>query len=417
MSRFDETWHRLREWTNGQAPSERMAAQILSEEGYEGIDPSHPLGGRDGGRDAHCTKDGKSWIMGVYFPRGQQTIGEITAKFKEDLAKARTHSPGGFVFVTNQELTLSERATLSALGKETTIELYHLERITLVLDKPVMAPVRKQFLDIDAGPLPIQVELKIGGPARYFTDSEGARERYITNVSDQQRKKLEKEAEPPANRFGIKPVQIDITHAAMYGSPPPVPRNAEQVEQGLQEWADRVRDNWESSESYLAARAWAPLQFELQNVGEVFLNAVQVIITIDNAFGVAWKGEEAFEFDECIEPFVKPTRSPYFAPPMPNLSGLRTRDYPISWKNVDEQGQVEITIDLQYLRPHPTWRSDRGDLVVFVLEEDVRSLTAEWTITAQGYGNFFSGPPVEISVENSPFAETLIEMHKAAGSG
>lgn len=43
--RQDETWHRLREWTSGQTPSERLAAQLLAEEGYSEIDPSHPLGG------------------------------------------------------------------------------------------------------------------------------------------------------------------------------------------------------------------------------------------------------------------------------------------------------------------------------------------------------------------------------------
>ena len=51
-SRWDETWHRLRDWTNGQAPSERLAAQILLSVGYTGLDPSHPLGGKDGMKDA-----------------------------------------------------------------------------------------------------------------------------------------------------------------------------------------------------------------------------------------------------------------------------------------------------------------------------------------------------------------------------
>jgi hypothetical protein len=36
MLRTDETWHRLREWTNGQAPSERLASQILAHEGFVG---------------------------------------------------------------------------------------------------------------------------------------------------------------------------------------------------------------------------------------------------------------------------------------------------------------------------------------------------------------------------------------------
>ncbi len=51
-TRDDETWHRLREWTKGQTPSERLAAQILIHEGLIDLDPSHPLGGKDGGKDA-----------------------------------------------------------------------------------------------------------------------------------------------------------------------------------------------------------------------------------------------------------------------------------------------------------------------------------------------------------------------------
>ena len=41
-----ETWHRLLEWDKGQAPSERLAALLLANEGFKNVDPSHPLGGR-----------------------------------------------------------------------------------------------------------------------------------------------------------------------------------------------------------------------------------------------------------------------------------------------------------------------------------------------------------------------------------
>ena len=37
--RQDETWHRLREWTYRQTPSERLAAHVLLAEGYTGLDP------------------------------------------------------------------------------------------------------------------------------------------------------------------------------------------------------------------------------------------------------------------------------------------------------------------------------------------------------------------------------------------
>jgi hypothetical protein len=146
--RWDETWHRLLEWTNGQGPSERLAAQILLHEGFTELDPSHPLGGKDGSKDAICMREGHRWVMAVYFPRGQLPFNDISKKFLADLQGGRDNQAEGFAFVTNQELRLSERQDLLANwpGK---IELYHLERLTAILDSPDMHAVRKQFLGID----------------------------------------------------------------------------------------------------------------------------------------------------------------------------------------------------------------------------------------------------------------------------
>jgi len=149
-NRYDETWHRLREWTKGQTQSERLAAQILINQDFLDVDPSHPLGGRDGGKDALAKKDGKRFAMAVYFPRGQKPIQNIGKKFRADLKAARGNSIDGFAFVTNQELTLGQRETLRKSTKTIVIELYHLERITTILDSPPMAKVREQFLEIAA---------------------------------------------------------------------------------------------------------------------------------------------------------------------------------------------------------------------------------------------------------------------------
>jgi hypothetical protein len=148
--RYDETWHRLLEWTKGQTPSERLAAQILIHEGFSSLDPSHPLGGRDGGTDAIATKDGMRFAMAVYFPRGKQTFTAIRQKFESDLAGARDNTAIGIAFVTNQELTLGQREEIGELAGPTFVALYHLERITAILDAPEMAEVREQFLDIEA---------------------------------------------------------------------------------------------------------------------------------------------------------------------------------------------------------------------------------------------------------------------------
>lgn len=159
-NRFDETWHRLREWTAGQTPSERLAAQILIREGFSSVDPSHPLGGPDGGRDALADRQGKRFAMAVYFPRGQQNFRAIKQKFEADVEGVRPNSIEGIAFVTNQELTLSQREAFDKLAEPISVELYHLERITTILDAPEMARVREQFLGIEADPTP---SINLGG--------------------------------------------------------------------------------------------------------------------------------------------------------------------------------------------------------------------------------------------------------------
>jgi hypothetical protein len=149
-NRWDETWHRLREWTNGQAHSERLAAQVLIDEGFDGIDPSHPLGGKDGGKDALSSKQGKKWVMAVYFPRGQKDFAEIRTKFEGDLSGVLKNNASGIAFVTNQEIRLAEREELRLLAGAIELDLFHLERITATLDKPGMAGVRHQFLRIES---------------------------------------------------------------------------------------------------------------------------------------------------------------------------------------------------------------------------------------------------------------------------
>ncbi|WP_019498588.1 hypothetical protein [Pseudanabaena sp. PCC 6802] len=147
--RWDETWHRLREWTSGQGLSERLSAQVLLADGFSDLDPSHPLGGKDGGKDAMCSKDGQLWVMGVYFPSGQQSFACIKKKFLSDAKGARKNSAEGFVFVTNQELMLAERRDLANSATDIRTEIYHLERMTTILDTPAFASIRKQFLGID----------------------------------------------------------------------------------------------------------------------------------------------------------------------------------------------------------------------------------------------------------------------------
>lgn len=149
--RTDETWHRLLEWTRSSADAERLVAQVLHAEGFSDIDPSHPLGGRDGGVDIACTRGEDTYVAAVYFPRGQRAFSEVRAKFVEDFSKVDHTQENGFVFVANQELRLAERRELSDLVDGLHCEILHLERLASVLDRPEMHKVRVQFLGIQSG--------------------------------------------------------------------------------------------------------------------------------------------------------------------------------------------------------------------------------------------------------------------------
>jgi hypothetical protein len=146
--RSDETFHRLQQWTCGQTPSERLAAQILKADGYRDIDPIHPLAGPDGHRDAEATKDGKPWLMAAYFPNGQQPFSVIRKKVLHDAGGVTRRSAHGLAFVTNQYLTDGERTELrTAAGLP--LDLFHVERLVLALDSPPMRSLRRQYLSID----------------------------------------------------------------------------------------------------------------------------------------------------------------------------------------------------------------------------------------------------------------------------
>lgn len=145
----EETWHRLLEWDRGQASSERLAAVILSNDSFHNVDPSHPLGGKDGLKDMVLSYQGQKWIGAVYFPRGQQNFPTIKKKIIHDIEDVKKNYAHGLAFVTNQELRLSERTELSEISPEVDVQIYHLERISTLLNTPPFYGIRMEFLDIE----------------------------------------------------------------------------------------------------------------------------------------------------------------------------------------------------------------------------------------------------------------------------
>jgi hypothetical protein len=76
----------------------------------------------------------------------------VTVFRADDLEGAKTCGVSGIAFVTNQELRLAERENLLHAAVPLRTNIFHLERITGILDRPEMAAARKQFLRINSQP-------------------------------------------------------------------------------------------------------------------------------------------------------------------------------------------------------------------------------------------------------------------------
>jgi hypothetical protein len=87
--------------------------------------------------------------MAAYFPRGQQTLKEIEDKLIGDFEGVEKNEAHALAFVTNQELRLADRKALQQAA-DGIVEIFHLERLTAILDRPKMYGVREQFLSIAA---------------------------------------------------------------------------------------------------------------------------------------------------------------------------------------------------------------------------------------------------------------------------
>jgi hypothetical protein len=136
----------LSNWRYGQTMAERLSAGVLQIDGFGSVDPQHPLGGPDGRKDIICKRDEKLWVAAAYFPTGPKQFKEIRKKFLHDFEGMASNSADGFVFVTNQALTVGERQDLLATHSD--VEIYHLERLRHLLDQPKGCGIRLEYLRI-----------------------------------------------------------------------------------------------------------------------------------------------------------------------------------------------------------------------------------------------------------------------------
>jgi len=139
----------LSNWEKGSGDAERLCADLLRLDAFEDVDPQHPLGGPDGGKDILCSKDGNTFVAAVHFPREPITFAATTSKFASDIEASLKHNRNGFIFFTNQHLSVGERSTLEkmAAGKGKRCLIYHRERLRVTLDSPAGYGLRLRHLN------------------------------------------------------------------------------------------------------------------------------------------------------------------------------------------------------------------------------------------------------------------------------
>jgi hypothetical protein len=406
-ARIDETWHRLLDWTYGQAPSERLAALILDEEGYKDIDPSHPLGGKDGGRDGECLRDGNKWTWAVHFPRGQQDLNTTKTKLQDDIAVARKHDPAGIAFVTNQELRLAERRDLRLLGGDIEIELFHLERVATILDRPRMASIRQQYLKIGAGRPPMIVKASVAGTAVAFTDEDAVLNVLVDTYENQIRERSEK-AKQLGSGHPLSLVDFNVAgHYQSLGlreSPAPKVLSESEIEDDVQAFREVLETDWDWSRDYLAGAAWSGVKFTIENVETSFLNNVEIVLTFTGARGIDWAATDTFDLEKM--------QDRHWTPPgweMTSYVPSRLKDYPVTYDHNDD-GDLEVTITLTTLRPRKTWVSGDDDVVLMTRSDDIDDVTVTYTVTADGYNELFEGGPITIPVQRVSAFNTLADI-------
>jgi hypothetical protein len=122
---------------------ERMAADILNAQGYDGVEPMAPGGGADGGRDIRF-RDGEA--RGVAFVSLEKGIQD---KFKRDLAKY-TERDSLIALFCNVDVSPAVKLRLAkeAIAKDCRLEVFDLERLRSLLDTS-LKEIRRRYLGID----------------------------------------------------------------------------------------------------------------------------------------------------------------------------------------------------------------------------------------------------------------------------
>ena len=160
MSVIPTSDERLRTWLDSnQLARERLALAIIkTDKRFKDIQPRHPRGGPDGGRDIQAIYDSKKVFIAVGFLNSANDSDKdrrkTINKFKSDLKRAKKECKDlqNFVFITNVNLTITQKQKAMEHAKNEGIiylcDIYDRERIRIVLDSPDGFAIRYQYLGI-----------------------------------------------------------------------------------------------------------------------------------------------------------------------------------------------------------------------------------------------------------------------------
>jgi len=380
---------------------------------------------------------------------------------------AKAQGAVGIAFVTNQEITLADREKWEQLDSDLRVDLFHLLRVTQILDDPKSGRTREEFLDIVGGPPPMLVSATVIGTAHAFADDAEVLDRFVgicageirqesdeghARVRAEQKAKARAEQQQLAqqrresasrdnpwnigvgmpnftdlidtSRFvgsfpGLPAVELPVAlqqHLLPGGAQPnpPEPLTQEQIQEKVAEYRTTLESRWPSCRDYLAGIAWPALQYRIKNQAKSFLTDVEVILTFHGARGVGYEELELFEFEKVEDPsWVRPVDPLRHPVPLPRRLAPPA-DYPLKWRH-DDDGNLEVTIRLPRLRPHPEWRSDGCEDVVLVVDPDVDldEVTVTYTVTAHGYGDVFEGEPITVGIDEVEMLDVLREVIEA----
>jgi hypothetical protein len=130
-------------------------------------------------------------------------------------------------------------------------------------------------------------------------------------------------------------------------------------------------------------------------------------LTFHGAGGLEFADIETFEWERLKDPDWEPQPyGPFGTIPAQNFKVAPPAAYPVDWEDNDD-GDLEVTLTLAELRPHPPWRHNGDDVVLVLRNADLDEVTVTYTVTAHGYGTVFEGEPLAVRVEQVDIFEAV----------